>query len=188
VPLHRRVPSFFLWCSDLDAVVASPGSRGEVEFCGVDCLLAYWMLRASGLGGRRKPLGRVATPFDPIYGPAVTPESQAPPPIPSPEEELARIVRVIAERFDPEKILLFGSRAQGRAAPDSDADLLVVMRSNLPYYDRVSAVLSALWPHDLPLDLLVFTPEEAGPLQEEPFSFVGEILRTGKVLYQRRAA
>ncbi len=51
VPLHRRVASSFLWCSDIDAVVDSPGSRGEVEFCGVDYLLAYWMLRASGLGG-----------------------------------------------------------------------------------------------------------------------------------------
>ncbi|MGH7149255.1 MAG: hypothetical protein ACREIU_01085 [Planctomycetota bacterium] len=50
VPLHRRVPSSFLWCSDVDAVVDAPGSRGEVEFCGVDYLLAYWMLRASGLG------------------------------------------------------------------------------------------------------------------------------------------
>ena len=118
----------------------------------------------------------------------MAPERNPPSPIPPPEEELARIVRVIAERFDPEKILLFGSRAEGRAAPDSDADLLVVMRSDLPYYDRVSAVLSALWPHDLPLDLLVFTPEEAEPLRAEPFSFVGEILRTGKVLYQRRAA
>ncbi|MGH7151622.1 MAG: nucleotidyltransferase domain-containing protein, partial [Planctomycetota bacterium] len=120
--------------------------------------------------------------------PTVTAQRDMEPPTPPPEEELARIVRVIAEKFDPEKILLFGSRAEGRAAPDSDADLLVVMRSDLPYYERVSTVLSALWPHDLPLDLLVFTPEESEPLVEEPFSFVGEILRTGKVLYQRRAA
>ncbi|HET6204944.1 MAG TPA: nucleotidyltransferase domain-containing protein [Planctomycetota bacterium] len=107
---------------------------------------------------------------------------------PSPEEELARIVRVIAEKFDPEKIVLFGSRAEGRAAPDSDADLLVVMRTDLPYYDREPAIREFLWPHDLPLDLLVFTPEEAAPLERERFSSVGEILRTGKVLYQRRAA
>ncbi len=118
----------------------------------------------------------------------MAPERNPPPPIPPPEEELARIVRVIAERFDPEKILLFGSRAEGRAAPDSDADLLVVMRTDLPYYEREPAIRSVLWPHDLPLDLLVFTPEEATPLEKEPTSFVGEILRTGKVLYQRRAA
>ena len=104
------------------------------------------------------------------------------------EKELARIVRVISEKFDPERIVLFGSRAEGRAAPDSDADLVVVMRSSLPYYERVADVHGALWPYDLPLDLFVFTPEEAAPLEMEPFSFIGEILRTGKVLYRKRAA
>ncbi len=104
------------------------------------------------------------------------------------EKELARIVRVLAEKFDPERVVLFGSRAEGRAAPDSDADLLVVMRSSLPYYERVAGVYGALWPYDVPLDLLVFTPEEAAPLEGDPDSFVGGILRTGKVLYRRRAA
>ncbi|MCI0585567.1 MAG: nucleotidyltransferase domain-containing protein [Planctomycetes bacterium] len=104
------------------------------------------------------------------------------------EKELARIVRVLTEKFDPERVVLFGSRAEGRAAPDSDADLLVVMRSSLPYYERVSAVYLALWPYRVPLDLLVFTPEEIARREEDPSSFVGEVLRTGKVLYRRRAA
>jgi predicted nucleotidyltransferase len=104
------------------------------------------------------------------------------------EAELERIVRVIVERFDPERIVLFGSRAEGRAAPDSDADLLVVMPTTLPFYDRAPAIRDAIWPHDLGLDLLVFTPEEVVPLESDPLSFVGGILRTGRVLHQRRAA
>jgi predicted nucleotidyltransferase len=118
----------------------------------------------------------------------VSPEKIPARPSPAAEEELARIVRAIAESFDPERILLFGSRAEGRAAPDSDADLLIVMRTDLPYYEREPAIRKVLWPHDLPLDLLVFTPEEVAPLEKEPFSFVGEILRTGKVLHTRRVA
>ncbi|HET6204952.1 MAG TPA: nucleotidyltransferase domain-containing protein [Planctomycetota bacterium] len=104
------------------------------------------------------------------------------------EAELERIVRVIVERFDPETIVLFGSRAEGRAAPDSDADLLVVMRTALPFYERAPAIRDAIWPHDLGLDLLVFTPEEVVPLESDPVSFVGGILRTGRVLHRRRAA
>lgn len=104
------------------------------------------------------------------------------------EAELERIVRLIVERFDPEKVVLFGSRAEGRAAPDSDADLLVVMRTSLSFYDRAPAIRDAIWPHDLGLDLLVFTPEEVAPLESDPLSFVGGILRTGKVLHRRRAA
>jgi len=36
------------------------------------------------------------------------------------------LVRRIAERFSPDKIILFGSRARGDAGPDSDIDLLVL--------------------------------------------------------------
>ncbi|MCI0587166.1 MAG: nucleotidyltransferase domain-containing protein [Planctomycetes bacterium] len=104
------------------------------------------------------------------------------------EAELERIVRVVVERFDPERVVLFGSRAEGRAAPDSDADLLVVMRTALPFYERAAAIRDAIWPHDLGLDLLVYTPEEVVPLESDPLSFVGGILRTGKVLHRRRAA
>jgi len=104
------------------------------------------------------------------------------------ERELSRIVRTIAEKFDTERIVLFGSRATGKADPESDADLLVVLRTDLSYYERGAAIRMAIWPHDLALDLLVFTPEEVAPLKADPFSFVGEILRTGKVLYRRRAA
>jgi hypothetical protein len=39
---------------------------------------------------------------------------------------LDALVRRIAERFSPDKIILFGSRARGEAGPDSDVDLLVL--------------------------------------------------------------
>ena len=38
--------------------------------------------------------------------------------------------RRIAERFDPEKIISFGSYAYGSPRPDSDIDLLVIMESH----------------------------------------------------------
>ncbi|HZU41747.1 MAG TPA: nucleotidyltransferase domain-containing protein [Terriglobales bacterium] len=43
------------------------------------------------------------------------------------EAAIAEMVRRIAERFHPEKIILFGSHARGDATPDSDVDLLVAM-------------------------------------------------------------
>jgi len=104
------------------------------------------------------------------------------------ETELRRIVRRIVESFDTREIVLFGSRAEGRAATDSDADLLVVMKTDLPFYERGAAIRRAIRPCALPLDLLVFTPEELEPLVSEPLSFVGRILRTGKVLHSGRAA
>jgi predicted nucleotidyltransferase len=41
-------------------------------------------------------------------------------------EVLDNLVRRIAERFFPDKIILFGSSAQADAGPDSDIDLLVL--------------------------------------------------------------
>lgn len=46
----------------------------------------------------------------------------------SPAGGIPRMVRRIVERFDPEKIILFGSHARGDAAMDSDVDFLIAMR------------------------------------------------------------
>jgi len=104
------------------------------------------------------------------------------------EAEIDRIVRRIVDRFRPDRIVLFGSRAEGRAAPDSDADLLIVWRTDLPFYQRPPEIRRAIRPHHLSLDLIVLTPEEAARLELEPSSFLGDILRTGKVLHGRRVA
>jgi hypothetical protein len=38
------------------------------------------------------------------------------------DEAIAQMARIIVERFDPERIILFGSHARGTAGPDSDVD------------------------------------------------------------------
>ena len=43
------------------------------------------------------------------------------------EKAIKEMVQRIVERFQPEKIILFGSYARGTAGPDSDVDLLDVM-------------------------------------------------------------
>jgi uncharacterized protein len=48
---------------------------------------------------------------------------------------LAPVVARLVERLHPEAIWLFGSRAEGRARPDSDYDLLVIVRDGSPEAD-----------------------------------------------------
>ena len=48
-------------------------------------------------------------------------------PKPTGDEMLDEITKTIVERFNPEKIFFFGSRAQGKATEESDIDLLVVL-------------------------------------------------------------
>jgi len=70
-------------------------------------------------------------------------------PGPSLEEILQRLreelAQVLADQL--EAVILFGSRARGEAQPDSDIDVLVVVRGEFDYGDliqRTSALVSAL--------------------------------------------
>src|ERR1700733_7187782 len=91
--------------------------------------------------------------------------------------------RRVAERFQPDKIILFGSYAYGTPHEDSDVDLLVVM----PARDRHSQAVRILWrlAAPFPIDLLVRTPKDMKWRLEERESFTTTIVTQGKVLYEK---
>ncbi len=66
--------------------------------------------------------------------------------------------RQIAERFRPDKIILFGSYAYGQPHDDSDVDLLVIM----PARNQHDQAVKTRWelPAPFAMDLLVRTPKE----------------------------
>ncbi|MCS6951165.1 MAG: nucleotidyltransferase domain-containing protein, partial [bacterium] len=51
-------------------------------------------------------------------------------------EMLDDIVKKLVESYAPQKIILFGSYASGRAREDSDIDLLIVKDTQQPHLDR----------------------------------------------------
>ena len=56
---------------------------------------------------------------------------------------ICRYVRQVAERFNPDQIILFGSYAYGAVNADSDVDLLVVMPMRNPL-DQVLKIRLAI--------------------------------------------
>lgn len=102
------------------------------------------------------------------------------------ETLIAKITHKLVAALQPEKVILFGSHAHGTALPDSDVDLLVVMRSTLPRPQRTRLAYSAVYPYRVPLDILVYTPEEVAYWQETPASLIAHVLREGRVVYERR--
>src|SRR5262245_22694570 len=95
------------------------------------------------------------------------------------------IERIISE-LKPEKIVLFGSYAYGNPTPDSDVDLLVIMKTNAKEIDRYVAVSNLLYPRQFPVDILVKTPQEIkAEAKKRGNFFLREILKKGKVLYER---
>lgn len=89
--------------------------------------------------------------------------------------------RQIAQRFQPDLIMLFGSYAYGKPLTDSDVDLLVVM----PCRNELDMSVTITWelPAPFPMDLLVRKPAEWEWRTRERESFATEILTKGKVLY-----
>jgi predicted nucleotidyltransferase len=97
--------------------------------------------------------------------------------------EIENIIRQIIEKYNPERIILFGSAARGEINPDSDADLLII-KKDTPLYgaDRIRE-LSPLIDRTIPLDLLVYHPEEYEERLNMGDPFLQVIAREGKVVY-----
>ena len=70
------------------------------------------------------------------------------------------MVRRIVDRFDPEKIVLFGSHARGTAGAESDVDLLVVMPVKGSKRQKIVEIGVALHDFAIPKDIMISTPED----------------------------
>lgn len=101
-------------------------------------------------------------------------------------ETLPSAIERIVSKLRPEKIILFGSYAYGNPTPDSDVDLLVIMKTKAKEVDRYIAVSNLLYPRQFPVDILVKTPKEIEVESRKKGNFfLREILTKGKVLYER---
>ncbi len=100
-----------------------------------------------------------------------------------PMRVIRRFAREVAARFDPDKIILFGSYAYGTPHADSDVDILVVMPAHNQLDMAVKISLSIDPP--FPLDIIVRTPTNLKWRLEEGESFLTEITSKGKILYEK---
>jgi uncharacterized protein len=91
----------------------------------------------------------------------------------------------IVEAVDPEKIILFGSYAYGKPSKDSDLDILIIMKSNLPRYKRSIPIYKALAGMLIPKDIIVYTPREVEEWDNVPQAFVTTALSRGKKIYEK---
>ena len=99
------------------------------------------------------------------------------------QHEIESITAQLVEKYKPEKIILFGSAARGEVTPDSDVDLLII-KSDTPHYgaDRIMEV-SSLIQRDVPVDFLVYRPDEFERRLRLGDPFIELIVKEGKVLY-----
>lgn len=89
----------------------------------------------------------------------------------------------IAQEFQPERVILFGSYAYGTPTPDSDVDLLVVMPCEGKETRKAIEILHTIKPK-IPVDLLVRTPEHLQQRLAWNDFFLQEVVERGQVLYE----
>ncbi len=100
------------------------------------------------------------------------------------QEAINTIVRTIAERFSPQKIILFGSYVSGHPTPDSDLDLFLIMDTDLPSYKRAAPVRLLFQPAPCPMDIVVYTPAEVTYWNGTVNHIVTEVMRHGIIVYE----
>ena len=98
---------------------------------------------------------------------------------------IQKVVNRIAREFKPDRVVLFGSYANGTPHPDSDVDILVVLPfegkglwKSLEILNRVRA--------PFPLDLIARRPDDTARRYEQGDPLIHEALDHGRMLYERR--
>ncbi len=97
-------------------------------------------------------------------------------------KELSRVLTGL-RRYRSQKVILFGSFARGDYHAGSDIDLLIVKETERPFVERIGEVLASC-DYSIPLEPLVYTPEEFARMGEEGSPFIEQVLREGRVIYE----
>lgn len=99
-------------------------------------------------------------------------------------ERISALAAMIAERFQPRQIVLFGSHAYGRVTTDSDVDLLVIMDTPGRSVDLAIRIRQAIGLRpSFPLDILVRTPEQIRVGLAERDFFIVDAVERGVTLF-----
>ena len=105
------------------------------------------------------------------------------------EQILGEMVDIIAREVDPERIILFGSRARREEDEGSDVDFLVVQDHPFGPGQYRRQQMARIWRrlarYPVTQDILIYTPEEIERWRHTRTHVVARALLEGKVLYER---
>jgi predicted nucleotidyltransferase len=98
-------------------------------------------------------------------------------------EQIEEFSQQIAQKFQPDRIILFGSYAYGQPTEDSDVDLLVILPfEDLPVCKAIEIRRQIKPP--FPLDLMARTSEQIQQRLDMGDFFIKDIIKNGRVLYE----
>jgi predicted nucleotidyltransferase len=101
------------------------------------------------------------------------------------QRELRDITNRLVEKYQPEKLILFGSYVWGKPEKGSDFDLLIIKRGveRQRHIERLWEVIDLVDYRKMGIDLLVYTPQEVKERLKLGDPFVKKIIEKGEVIY-----
>ena len=102
-----------------------------------------------------------------------------------PMRVIRALAKLIAERFNPEQIILFGSHAYGKPTAWSDVDLLVVMDVAGQELETALEISAALPKLSFSVDIIARSRAVLENRKKLGDWFLIDVTEKGKVLYER---
>jgi len=97
--------------------------------------------------------------------------------------EAERVIEMAKIKIDPILMIVFGSVANGTAGKDSDLDLILVKESNENSFIRSAKARLELEDSNIPIDIIVYTPEEFKEDLSNKYSLAYEAMATGRIVH-----
>jgi len=99
--------------------------------------------------------------------------------------KLRYLVDILVREVEPDRIILFGSRARGSNEERSDYDICVLKTGVSHRRKLAKQIYRLLYDIDVPVDIIVETPERFEQLKDNRFLIYREIAKYGQVIYER---
>jgi predicted nucleotidyltransferase len=108
---------------------------------------------------------------------------------PKNEKEIMRLTNLLVEKFNPVKVILFGSQADGTATEDSDIDFCVIanvgsdIESRRDLRGNINSYLIRDCKSNMPIDVLVYNPLQWNERKNNETDFAKTVNEDGVLLY-----
>ena len=101
-------------------------------------------------------------------------------------EKVAQAIKILVELYNPLKIYVFGSYAQGKQDSSSDVDLMIIVPEFTKQpWEMISQGYGSLSDVHMAVDLILYDKTRFDQHSANPTSFCTQIIKTGKLLYEK---
>ncbi len=98
-------------------------------------------------------------------------------------QQIESIVEIIVKGYKPEKVILFGSYANGTPCEDSDLDFCIIKNTSTRNIERPREVRRLFNSYPWSMDIFVYTPQEFKKRKKVYGSLAYIVSIEGKTIY-----